>query len=153
LASAGVVLGVPLVAAGITLSAFGVGLVECAAAWLLAAAASLAGLLQFRAGASRGGLAGLLLGASSLALLTAMALAAAYALGAAAGADWLDIPQMYRFHGAVNAFGFALPALLAWHLIRKDEGGETVGVQPTVSPGAGIRAASAPPWRPSPRAG
>lgn len=117
LAASGVVVGVPMVALGITLSAFAVRWPEWLAAWALAAACCLtAGLqagLAFRVfrGPSRW-----LLTISSLALLGGMALAAVYALGTFCGTPWLTIEDMVPLHGAVNAFGFALCGLIGWNL-------------------------------------
>jgi hypothetical protein len=112
---AGVVTGVPLVALGITLSAFGVRLPEWLAAWFLAAVcAVLAGQQAGLASRPRPGR--LLLAVSGLSLLLGMGLAALYAWGTYWGPAWLDIPLMLRTHGAINALGFALPGLLAWNL-------------------------------------
>jgi uncharacterized protein (UPF0548 family) len=47
-----------------------------------------------------------------------MALAAVYAYGTFRATYWLTIPQMIPWHGTLNALGFALPGLLAWHLTR-----------------------------------
>jgi hypothetical protein len=115
-AAVGAVLGVPLVAAGITLSAFEVRVLEAPAAGLLAAACVLVGGLQLRLAAHTRAWGRLLLAVSSLSVLGAMALAVVYALGNYLGVVWLDIPAMLPLHGAVNAFGFALPGLLAWDL-------------------------------------
>jgi hypothetical protein len=116
-ASASVVAGVPLVAAGITLSAFAVHLPEWLAAWFMCLACFLVAALQLRialhAGprVSRG-----LLAISSGAIVAAMLLAALYALGAYCGLPWLTIEAMLPWHGAVNAFGTTLCGLLAWNL-------------------------------------
>jgi hypothetical protein len=121
LAALGVVVGVPLVAAGITLSAFGIRLPEWLAAWFLAAASMILAILQCRLAlcwhrpAPR-----LLLAISGLSLLGGMVLAAVYALGSYLDAGWLDVPLMLRTHGVVNAFGFALPGLLGWILAAPD---------------------------------
>jgi hypothetical protein len=113
----GVVVGVPLVAVGITLSAFGVSLPECLAACALAAVTAALAVLQMRVAVSLRGMAARgLLALSGLALLAGMALAALYAVGNYAGARWLDIPLMLRTHGVINACGFALCGLLAWNL-------------------------------------
>lgn len=113
----GVIIGVPLVAAGITLSALDVKYVELAAAWLMATAGVSVALLQLRlARRAACRLSMLFSTISGFALLFGMLLAAVYALGMATGRNWLDIPQMLPYHGAVNALGFALPALLAWNL-------------------------------------
>jgi SAM-dependent methyltransferase len=50
---------------------------------------------------------------SGLSLLVAMPLALAYAIGSALGTAWLDLPTMARTHGALNALGFALPAMVS----------------------------------------
>src|SRR5262249_37930016 len=113
----GVVLGVPLVAVGITLSAFDIRWVEWAAAWFLAVAAMMVAGLQFQlAGRTVSWTSRLLLSVSGLSLLIGMLLAAVYAFGTYWGHDWLDIPFMLPFHGAVDALGFALPGVLVWNL-------------------------------------
>lgn len=110
----GLALGVPLVAVGITLSAFGVRVVELLAASFLVAAGLLAAGCQLLAALRCPCWPGRLLGTvSACGLATALLLAAAYALGSYTGANWLDIPQMLAFHGTLNALGFALPGLLA----------------------------------------
>jgi hypothetical protein len=120
LAAAGVVMGVPLVALGITLSAIGIALPEWLAAWFMAAASILAAALQLRVAArSAAPVQRLLLIVAGLSLLGAMTLAALYALGSYWGLPWLDIPTMLPTHGAVNALGFALPGLLAWTFADK----------------------------------
>jgi hypothetical protein len=43
-----------------------------------------------------------------------MTLAGVYSFGQYLGFHWLEIAHMLRFHGAVNALGFAIPGLLAW---------------------------------------
>ena len=125
LAGLGVVAGVPLVAAGITDAQLAGGLfgphrLELVASGLLAASAALVGLLQVRLAirAGRPVLVRTLLAISGLAVLGPMALAGLYATGAAAGVAWVDFEAMARYHGAVNALGFALPGLLAWNLDR-----------------------------------
>ena len=57
-----------------------------------------------------------LLAVSGAAILLPMGLAWLYALGAYRHAVWIDIAAMFRYHGTVNALGFALPGLLAWHI-------------------------------------
>ncbi|MBL8795707.1 MAG: YndJ family transporter [Planctomycetia bacterium] len=124
----GAILGVPLVAVGITLSALGVKQVELPAAWLMALAGLSVAVLQIRLARGACWVGALLFAASGLSLLFGMVLAAIYALGVATGGNWLDNSQMLAYHGAVNALGFALPALLAWNrlltLAAIDDGGE-----------------------------
>ncbi len=115
----GVVLGVPVVAAGITLSALGVRWPELAAAWLFAlvcvpfAVGHAMSGLRTQANLPRG-----LIVLSSVALITAMGLAVTYATGAYLDTPWLDIPAMLRWHGSLQALGFLLPALVGWNLSR-----------------------------------
>lgn len=116
LAAGGVIAGVPLVAAGITLSAFDVRWPEWLAAWLLVVSCFLTALLQLRVAAQQHRAPAALLSLSSLALLGGMVLAAVYALGSYCGIAWLSIEDMLPYHGAVNAFGFALCGLLGWRL-------------------------------------
>jgi hypothetical protein len=119
----GAVAGVPLVAAGITDAQLMPGLLppraaELAATGVMAVAGALVGLLQVQIAARQGRppLARALLGVSGLAILVPMGLAWLYALGAYRHVVWIDILGMFRYHGAVNALGFALPGLLAWHV-------------------------------------
>ncbi len=116
IAALGVVAGVPLTAAGITLSQqHGYPLAELfATAWMLAAAVLVAVMqLQLTIRFARWTPAALW-ALSGFALLAGMALAGAYALGAWLGTPWLDIPQMVALHATANVAGFALPGLVAW---------------------------------------
>jgi uncharacterized protein (UPF0548 family) len=118
LAVAGVVLGVPFVAIGITVGRSS-HVVELSAAWFLAIACLLVVSLQAELAARAVARAERLLFAlSGLALLAGMILTAVYALGVFRESAWLEIPTMIRWHGTLNAIGFALPGLLAWHLVR-----------------------------------
>jgi hypothetical protein len=114
-AAVGVVLGVPLVALGITLSAFEITWVECVTASFLAVTGLLVAWLQLcLAIRSASWPTRLLFGLSGVSLVVGMALAAVYAVGIFWGFGWLDIPFMLPYHGAVNALGFALLGLVAW---------------------------------------
>jgi uncharacterized protein (UPF0548 family) len=118
LAVAGVVLGVPLVAVGIT-AGRSLHVVELSAAWFLAVACLLVVSLQAELAARSASRAERVLFAlSGLALLAGMSLTAVYALGSFRESAWLEIPTMIRWHGTLNALGFALPGLLAWHFVR-----------------------------------
>ncbi len=117
-AVAGVIVGVPFVAVGIT-AGRSVPAVELCAAWFLAVTCLLVvGLQAALAARSAGWPERLLFAASGLALLAGMALAAVYALSTYRAAYWLTIPQMIPWHGTLNALGFTLPGLLAWHIAR-----------------------------------
>jgi hypothetical protein len=135
----GILLGVPLVAAGITLTAWQVHALESAATLFLAGACWIAAWQQaafaqrrrepcFRAAVGTRWLLTL----SSLSLAAAMLLAVIYAAGQLTGAAWLDIPFMLRFHGCAQVFGFALPALAAWHWLehRYHVGQDSAPVRP-----------------------
>jgi hypothetical protein len=130
-AVAGVVLGVPLVAVGIT-AGRSFPIVELSAALFLALACLLVvGLQAAMAARSHSRAERLLFGLSGLALLAGMCLAAVYALSTFRAAYWLTIPQMIPWHGTLNALGFALPGLVAWHL-RRMHGGELQVVVPAL---------------------
>ena len=59
-----------------------------------------------------------LLGVATLSIVGTMALALAYGYSAfPATGELIGISRMIRWHGSLNAFGFALPALLAFRLL------------------------------------
>lgn len=60
--------------------------------------------------------AGALLAIAAISLVAGMTLVAVYTVGEFTGRYWLDIPEMARFHGTVNALGFVLCGLLGWTL-------------------------------------
>ncbi|MDX1948566.1 MAG: YndJ family transporter [Pirellulaceae bacterium] len=100
----GVVLGVPAVGLGISLSPH----LEVVSAVILAIACIVVAVQQLlRAAESREATRLALAGVAAAALVAGMSLAAAYAVGEFWGARWLDIPTMIRTHGVCNAFGFA----------------------------------------------
>jgi hypothetical protein len=124
----GVIAGVPLVAAGITEAQVVTGLLpprmlDLVASGLMAASGILVGGLQVRLAAlpDRPASARLLLALSGVAVLGPMSLAVAYALGGFTNTVWITIAEMFRYHGAVNALGFALPGLMAWSLMAPDD--------------------------------
>jgi hypothetical protein len=123
LAAWSVMLGVPLVALGITVGRE-LPVVEWLAASFLSAGCLLVCFLQLRAAARGGfGVRKVLPAVSGLALVAGMALAATYALGVYRHAAWLSIDTMIPWHGSLNALGFALPGLLAWHFGPRPAGG------------------------------
>lgn len=63
-------------------------------------------------------LQGVLLAVSALTLPVSMLLALGFVIGSVSGVDpvGLTIPRMVRLHGSLNAFGFALLALVGWRL-------------------------------------
>ena len=64
-------------------------------------------------------LPGLLLAASALAVMLAMAAATAYAVGNASRVFFIPIPTMVLVHGWLNAAGFVLLGLLGWALAER----------------------------------
>lgn len=114
-----VLLGVPLVAIGITTTQMGgPGWVEFAAAWVLAigglgvAAQHLALAYTEKEICP---MTRILWTVAGLSLAAGMVLAGLYASRAYfAPMPWLDIPWMRALHGTLNALGFSLAALLAW---------------------------------------
>jgi hypothetical protein len=59
-----------------------------------------------------------LLTTSALAVIVPMLLAVQWAVGHVVGTPALSIPDMARWHGAVNAVGFSLAGVLGWRLVR-----------------------------------
>jgi hypothetical protein len=117
LVAAGVIAGIAMVAAGITLARF-TPAIEVAAAVLFAASmlALAALVLLVVVPAMRDRPAQMLLAVSAASLLVTMLLAGGYALGRFASVPLIDIPRMVQFHGWLNALGFVLCGLLAWTL-------------------------------------
>lgn len=60
---------------------------------------------------------GILIGFSAMILLGTMSLSFLYSLGLLLETTIISIPEMIRWHGALNAFGFALLATVAWLII------------------------------------
>jgi hypothetical protein len=107
-----VVLAVPLVAIGITVSP----LLELVGSALTAAAAIAVALGLLARAQSLPMVPGLLSACAGACLLAAMIFAGSYAIGEYRGAAWPDIASMINLHGAVNALGFGLLGAWAWHL-------------------------------------
>jgi hypothetical protein len=117
LAAAGMIVGVPLVALGITFSRA----LEILAVLLLACsvvAFAILTLLMVVPLLARCA-ARVLLALSALASIATMLLAAGYAGGSLVGLA-LTIPQMVAAHGMLNAFGLVLCGLLAWTIELRD---------------------------------
>lgn len=111
----GVIIGVPAVGVGISLSPH----IEVVAALMLACASVGVAVRQLQWAWSAKNPTGLALaGVSSLALVSAMGLAGTYAVGEFLGQRWIEIPTMIHTHGAFNAFGFAACGLAAQSVVR-----------------------------------
>jgi len=123
LASIGVMVGVPLVAVGITVGARGLHTVEFLAALWMVVASVLTATLLLKVGVREDrAVSKVLLCTAGLSLLAAMVLVVIYATGVWAQTHWLGIPTMILSHGVLNVFGFTLPALVAlWRGGRHDD--------------------------------
>ena len=110
-----IVAGILLIAIGITFSP----IVEVAAAAVFTVAVvGFAAIVLRKVVPTVPRLPGALLTISALSLFWTMALALAFAYGQLPGTDPIvSIPAMVRWHGSVNAVGFALPAMLAFRLL------------------------------------
>lgn len=114
LACIGVVIGVPLVAAGITAGAGGLHTFEwLTALWMVLASLLTATLLMVVGGRQKNRASFVLLCIAGLSLFASMVLAGIYATGVWLRHGWLEIPEMVLSHGMLNAFGFTVPALMA----------------------------------------
>lgn len=117
-AAVGVVLGVPAVAVGITVSQLGWGSgVETAAGLGLALAGAVVAILHVRLATEPtfSLAARMLLGIAGVSLFFGMVFAGLYAIRMhAAPLPWLGIPQMRALHGTLNALGFGLCGVLGW---------------------------------------
>lgn len=115
--AAGVIAGPPLIAVGITFSP----LIEIIA--VVVFAGSLIGLaLLMLVGlvpVVQTRLSQTLVVISSLSLLVTMIAAGAYGFSTFTGRFVVTIPRMVQIHGVLNAFGFALCSIVAWHMIGK----------------------------------
>ena len=119
---AGVLLGVPLVAAGITLTALDFATWRRRPRGFLAAVCLLVALFAMERGSARSGLGRDCHDVSSP-LLRAWP-RRGVCLGQLLGAEWLDIPWMVRTHGTLNAIGYALLGLVGWRMNDGERMGE-----------------------------
>ncbi|QLG49684.2 YndJ family transporter [Natrinema halophilum] len=112
-----IIVGIAMIAVGITFSP----LIELLAVVCFATAvAGFAVLLVWAVVPAVPRLPGLLLTVASLSILWTMALALAFAVSSLPGTpSVVTIPEMLRWHGSVNAGGFALPAILAVRLLER----------------------------------
>ena len=123
-AAVGVILGVPAVAVGLTVTQLGWGpSLERAAGCGLALAGMAVAILQVRI-ALEGRFSPpcrILLGIGGASLFIGMVLAAGYALrGTFAGSAGLDVPLMRLIHGSINGLGFGLCSVLGWRQLGRE---------------------------------
>ena len=121
-----ILIGVPLVAAGITCTHFGVlTFVEPFGVSILVLGALSVAISQMRLACQSDLLIShrLLHAVSGISLLGAMFLALGFGLRHLLPWAALTMPQMWLIHGSLNAFGFGLCGLLGWRLMehRRDE--------------------------------
>ncbi len=111
-AAIGIVVGTPLVAAGITLSP----ILALAGTLMVAAGLVLLGIVVIVSVVAKldSRLSRILLVISSLSSFAAMVLAVLYAYSIVTHTLIVDIPQMAMTHGLLNSFGFSLCGLLGW---------------------------------------
>ena len=120
IAGVGVIIGVPLVAIGITTSHFLLPeMIETACVTILASSAFVVGLLHLIFAIKTSNFASWLFAISGLALMAGMTLAMGYGWRYYVPISFLSIPWMYAVHGTLNALGFALPGILGWFLMVK----------------------------------
>jgi hypothetical protein len=122
-AAVGVVLGVPMVALGITFTQLGWGAtIEAAAGCGLALAGMAVAILQvrFALDSSEATRARVLLAIAGISLFLGMTFAALYAVRAfTVPISGLGLPQMRLVHGSLNAIGFGLCGVLGWRLVKQ----------------------------------
>jgi len=156
LATAGVVAGVPLVAAGITAAQLGFGsTLEMFAAVVTATGGLFTATMYLRlAWESRWpAWSRVSWATAALTLVAGMEVAALYGLRHVYPVSWLSVPWMWRWHGTANALGFGLVGTVGWLLVRRQHPpgtGRTISRQararvapPCAAPCAPCRALSA----------
>ncbi|MEQ1749311.1 MAG: YndJ family transporter [Prosthecobacter sp.] len=116
-----ILIGVPLVAAGITCTHFGMlAFVEPLGVTLLVLGALSVAISQIRLACQSEQLSShrLLHTVSGLSLMAAMFLALGFGLRHLLPWAALTMPQMWLIHGSLNTFGFGLCGLLGWRLME-----------------------------------
>ena len=118
-----VILGIPLVAIGITTTHLGLPMgIEIFAVTIMALGGFITGLLHcFLGWENKHQTYGKLWFIAGIALMIGMALAFSYGWRSVYLIPTLTIPWMYAVHGTLNAIGFALPAILGWYYYIIDE--------------------------------
>ncbi|WP_158277402.1 YndJ family transporter [Opitutus sp. ER46] len=120
----GVVLGVPTLAAGMTINAFGwTPVVEAAGGCGLALGGMTLGVLHVRYAldaVSVSGVARALIGIAGTALFFAMVVLAAYAARSYVVVfPWFEPPQMRAVQATLLALGYGLPSVAAWSVFQR----------------------------------
>lgn len=118
-----ILVGVPLVAVGITCTHFQVlPWVEPLSVCVLVAGALGVAVLQMQMAFQKGQHVGerLLFGLSGVSLFIAMMLALGFGLRYFLPSGALSMPAMWAVHGSLNTFGFGLCGILAWRSVLKN---------------------------------
>mgnify|MGYP000506710532 CR=1 FL=1 len=117
MAGIGVIIGVPLVAVGITTSHYLLPeFIETACVTILASSAFIIAFLHLALAFKIKKKTSWLFVLSGFALMTGMLLAMGYGWRYYFPISFLSIPWMYAVHGTLNALGFALPGIVGWFL-------------------------------------
>ena len=113
----GTIVGIPLVAIGITASQLRWGHhLEMLSAWVLGGAGLIVAYLLIRQSLKGGTYVRVLWSIAGVSLGCSMVLAILYGSRLAVSVAWLDIPHMRAIHGTANAVGFALCGLIGARL-------------------------------------
>ena len=119
-ATIGIILGVPLVAIGITSSQLNLPFwVETLSVTVLASSAFVMSFGHLSWSFVHAGLLRWLFAIAGLALAGGMILALIYGWREVYLVNWATIPAMYAIHGTLNSWGFCLPAFIGWKILRK----------------------------------
>jgi hypothetical protein len=121
-AAFGVIIGVPLVAIGITTTQLGLSpLLECIAVCWTAVAGLLTAWLHLRLASQprHPGVVRALWAIAAGSLAGSMVLAALYGCRWYLPLAWLDIPWMRALHGTTNALGLGLTGVVGWHIAAR----------------------------------
>jgi len=118
----GVILGIPLVAIGITTTHFHLPIViEVIAVTVMASGGIGTGFLHLKLGwTHKTRLLGWLWILAGFALIGGMSLAFLYGWRHYFPISAITIPWMHALHGTLNAVGFALPGILGWYIVNRD---------------------------------
>lgn len=113
-----ILIGVPLVAIGITTTQLGGPReIELLSAFVLAGAGIVLGCGQIKLATQNPLLVSGFLTVSGLSLIVALGWSVVYASGQYGLIERVEIPFMVHWHGAINAAGAALCGLFGWHLV------------------------------------
>ena len=118
----GIILGVPLVAIGITSSQASLPFwIETGAVTILASSAFTLSVAQglWALSVSAPQFCRILWMVGGLALATGMGLALIYGWRHVFVVEWATIPLMYALHGTLNSLGFCLPGFVAWKMFQR----------------------------------